>query len=273
MLKHRIITAAILIPIVVTSIFWPATSGFVLLFSLITVFGAWEWSTLCHASKQVRILYTASISFILASLFYLNTKEIYLVTLVVGCIYWLLAVFLVCFYQQQRNYLPKSTSLLLIVGVLLLIPMWSSAMLLKLFHADGAVLLMFLMLLVWSADTAAYFVGKKWGKHKLAPRVSPGKTWEGTVAGVLAGIVLSFCYVIVSNGELNNKVGFIMLSTLAVILSVFGDLMESLVKREADIKDSGNILPGHGGIMDRIDSLTAAGPIYVLGLFYFGVSL
>ncbi len=120
------------------------------------------------------------------------------------------------------------------------------------------------------ADTAAYFAGKKWGKRKLANHVSPGKTWEGTIAGLVVSIVIAIAYVIVSNKNLCDGLIFIALSLLTVIGSVFGDLMESIVKREAGQKDSGHILPGHGGVMDRIDSLTAASPIFVFGLVLAG---
>ena len=160
----------------------------------------------------------------------------------------------------------------MLVGMLLLIPMWSSLAMLKSFPVNGVSLLMFLLLLIWGTDTAAYFIGKNWGKHRLASRVSPGKTWEGTIAGIVAGIVITIIYVIVSNKTISYEWAFIVLSILTVIVSVFGDLMESLVKREAGQKDSGAILPGHGGVMDRIDSLTAASPIFVFGVIYLGIA-
>ena len=266
MLKNRIITAAILIPIVIAFIFLAETIWFSALFAVFVAIGAWEWAGLCKASDKMKTLYTILIILILFGIYWLNNSYLYNNIVLGGSLYWLFAVVLVVAYQKQRNLLPRSPAQLMIIGLLLLIPMWSGLTILKSYSENGAALIMLLMLLIWGADTAAYFAGKKWGKRKLANRVSPGKTWEGTVAGIASSVVIAGCYVIVSHKNLDDSLMFIGLSVLTVIGSVFGDLMESLVKREAGQKDSGNILPGHGGVMDRIDSLTAASPIFVFGL-------
>jgi phosphatidate cytidylyltransferase len=208
---------------------------------------------------------------ILAIIYWLDNIALYHSVIVCGVIYWLIAIILVVMYQRQTITLSKSVPILLTIGLLLLIPMWASLTILKGFSANGAALLMFLMLLIWGADTGAYFIGKKWGKRRLASRVSPGKTWEGSCGGIVAGIVITLAYVIVSNQLLSIGLAFIGLSIMTVFISIFGDLMESLVKREANIKDSGSILPGHGGVLDRIDSLTAAGPVFVSGIVYLGI--
>ena len=271
MLKHRIITAAILVPLVIAVIFLLDTKWFSMLLAMFVGIGAWEWAALCKLNNKLKYLYSFFTLLILLGLYLLDSRSIYTSVILAGALYWFVAIFLILLYQSQRNLLPKSSLVLLPVGLLLLIPMWSSLTVLKSFPVYGASLLMFLMLLIWGADTAAYFFGKKWGKRRLASRVSPGKTWEGTLAGIVTGIVIALGYVIVSNDKLTHGFMFIGLSFVTVLISVFGDLMESLVKREANIKDSGSILPGHGGVMDRIDSLTAAGPIFVLGLIYIGV--
>jgi phosphatidate cytidylyltransferase len=272
MLKHRIITAAILIPIVIAVIFLLDARWFSMLLAVFVAIGAWEWAALSKLSEKPRYLYSFFSVLILAGIYWVDNSFLYSSIIFCGVIYWFIAIILILFYQNQRNLLPKSSPVLLLIGLLLLIPMWSSLTVLKSFSANGASLLMFLMLLIWGADSAAYFVGKKWGKRRLASRVSPGKTWEGTIAGIFAGIVITLCYVIVSNDKLSHVLAFIGLSIVTVSLSVFGDLMESLAKREADIKDSGSILPGHGGVMDRIDSLTAASPIFVFGVIYLGIA-
>jgi phosphatidate cytidylyltransferase len=271
MLKNRIITAAILIPIVIVFIFWAETIWFSAVFAVFVAIGAWEWAGLCKANDTIKILYVISIILTLSGIYWLNNSLLYNAIVLCGAIYWLFAVLLVVAYQKQCNLLPRSTPQLMLIGLLLLIPMWSGLTILKSFSENGAALIMLLMLLIWGADTAAYFAGKKWGKRKLAYRVSPGKTWEGTIAGVAASVIITACYVIVSNKNLDDSLLFVGLSILTVIGSVFGDLMESLVKREAGQKDSGNILPGHGGVMDRIDSLTAASPIFVFGLVSLGL--
>lgn len=271
MLKTRIITAAILIPIVIAFIFLANTIWFSASFAVFVAIGAWEWAGLCKASDKIKILYVIFIILILSGIYWINNSLLYNSIALCGVIYWLFAVVLVVAYQKQRNLLPRSSTLLMIIGLLLLIPMWSGLIILKSFFENGAELIMLLMLLIWGADTAAYFAGKKWGKRKLANHVSPGKTWEGTLAGIASSVVIAGCYVIVSHKNLDNSLMFIGLSILTVIGSVFGDLMESLVKREAGQKDSGSILPGHGGVMDRIDSLTAASPIFVVGLVSLGL--
>jgi phosphatidate cytidylyltransferase len=273
MLKQRIITAALLIPLVVAVIFLSETVWFSLLFAVFVGIGAWEWAGLCKLSKRFQYCYSLVSVLLLAGLYWANNSSLYNNVILSGVVYWLFAVILVFLYQNGRNLLPKSSLLLLVVGLLLLIPMWTSLTVLKSFPDNGDTLIMFLMLLIWGADTAAYFAGKRWGKRRLASRVSPGKTWEGSIAGLIAGIVIASAYVIVSNQNLNLGLAFVGLSIVTVSISIIGDLMESMVKREADIKDSGSILPGHGGVMDRIDSLTAAAPVYVFGIVHLGIAI
>lgn len=270
MLKARIATAAVLIPIVITLIFFADVIWFSAFLALTVVIGAWEWAGLSKLNNKLKYAYLIISLLILFLIYWFDNDFIYKSAVLIGALYWLIAVVLVIFYQKQRNLLPRNSSPLMLVGLLLLVPMWSGLVILKSNTETGSVLIMLLMLLIWGADTAAYFAGKKWGKRKLANHVSPGKTWEGTIAGLLASIVIAIAYVIVSNKNLDDSLIFIGLSLLTVIGSVFGDLMESIVKREAGKKDSGHILPGHGGVMDRIDSLTAASPIFVCGLVLAG---
>lgn len=220
--------------------------------------------------NKIKYVYVIISLFILLAVYYLDNPFLYKCIILSGALYWLIGIAFVIFYQKQRNLLPQNATILMFVGLLLLVPMWSSLVILKSNTETGPVLIMLLMLLIWGADTAAYFVGKKWGKRKLANYVSPGKTWEGTIAGILASIVIATCYIVVLHGSFDESLLFIVLSVLTVIGSIFGDLMESMVKREARQKDSGTILPGHGGIMDRIDSLTAAAPIFVCSLMLTG---
>ncbi len=271
MLKQRIITAAILIPIVIAVIFLLETVWFSAMFAMFVAIGAWEWAGLCKLSDKYRYLYSIFTLLILSALYMADESRLYNSIILGGVIFWLVAVVLIISYQQQRNLLSKSPLVLLIVGLLLLVPMWASLTILKSIPENGATLIMFLMLLIWGADTAAYFSGKKWGKRRLASQVSPGKTWEGSLGGIVAGIVIGVAYAIVSNKILDNGIALVGLAIMTVAISIIGDLMESMVKREAGIKDSGSILPGHGGVMDRIDSLTAAGPVFVFGIVHLGI--
>jgi len=147
---------------------------------------------------------------------------------------------------------------------MLLVPMWVA---LTSLHANyGSVYFLLLMLLIWGADTGAYFVGRAIGKHKLAPKVSPGKSIEGAIGGILFAIVIMVIFLQIQEIAISDYAGYLMLAVVISSVSVLGDLYESLFKRTSGIKDSGNILPGHGGILDRIDSLTAAAPFFLLGL-------
>ena len=146
--------------------------------------------------------------------------------------------------------------------------MWAGLILLKVFIAGGAALLLYLLLMVWAADTAAYFAGKSWGRRPLASRISPAKTQEGALAGLIAAIVIGLGYVIVTDRAWGEAWVFVLLSLITATVSIFGDLMESLLKRAAQVKDSGTLLPGHGGLLDRIDSLAAASPVFVFAVSY-----
>ena len=136
----------------------------------------------------------------------------------------------------------------------------------------GLFLLLYAFVLVWAADSGAYFAGRAFGKHKLAPKVSPGKTWEGVVGGLCTAAILAFIFMYFFEATLlgqRSVSGFVLLSVATVAISVLGDLTESMFKRESGIKDSSQLIPGHGGVLDRIDSLTAAVPFFAY--FYFFV--
>ena len=149
--------------------------------------------------------------------------------------------------------------------MLVLIPAWLALVRL---HAQGPALMLFLLLLVVAADIGAYFAGRHFGRNKLAPRVSPGKTWEGVMGGVVGAAVVALVGVSIFHV---SAAPFIGLSLVTVLASVVGDLTESLFKRHAGVKDSGSLLPGHGGVLDRVDSVTAAAPIFLVGLERLGL--
>ena len=159
---------------------------------------------------------------------------------------------------------------MMVLGLIILVPTWCSLVYLKSL-ANGSAFIIYLLFLIWAADSGAYFIGRKWGKRKLASHVSPGKTWEGTIAGIISGLFVTMAFILFTENIVNNEILFILISILVIVMSVIGDLMESIVKRNANIKDSGHLLPGHGGILDRIDSLTAAAPVFTFGLIVTGM--
>ena len=266
MLKYRIITAVILIPLVLAAIFLLDTFWFCLILVGIMGLGALEWGTICGMNKLESGFYSLFTVSVISLLYFLDNRQINYSIILIASLLWIGALVAVISYQYQKNVISNSPIVLMIIGECLLIPTWTSLYILKTLPNGGSHLLILLMCLIWGADSGAYFIGRKWGKKRLASRVSPGKTWEGTGAGVISGLLITVFYVIVSNDYFINQWVFIAVSFFTVLMSVVGDLMESMVKRIASIKDSGSILPGHGGIMDRIDSLTAAGPVFTLGI-------
>lgn len=267
MLKLRVITALILAPLVLLAIFsvpHPVTAA---VLGVLVVLGAWEWSAFPGFKRpSVRLLYTLAIAGSLSVLWWVGvaSRELdFLLPLAV--LWWVLALLWICFRPGQVNAVAAA-----IAGALVLLPSWLALVRL---HAhgpqpSGPQLLTFLLLLVVAADVGAYFAGRSFGRHKLAPRVSPGKTWEGVAGGLAGAALLTLAGALWFSLPL---VPFVLLGVAVAVVSVIGDLTESLFKRHAGVKDSGNLLPGHGGILDRVDSLTAAAPFFLLGMQLLGL--
>lgn len=187
-----------------------------------------------------------------------------------ACIGWLLALFCVCVYPRKKSW--NKRMVLAFVGVWLLLPAWMGLLLLKNVAPHGELVLLVIVSVV-CADSGAYFIGKRFGKKKLAVQVSPGKTWAGFWGGLLASALLAFCVSAYLQLSVAAALGFIVTMMLVAAASVLGDLFESMLKRERGIKDSSHLLPGHGGVLDRIDGWMAAIPFFTLMLLELQVSL
>lgn len=261
MLKHRILTALILIPLFILLLFKLPPIGFCLFTGVIVAWGALEWSFFMGIGKFPQcLIYPVIVVFLLITLVQLPLLPI----LYAAVAWWLVALILVIRYPKWSTAWSKSKLLRGVMGVLVLIPCWSALNFLRNVPA-GPFILLFLFVLIWGADISAYFVGKKWGKHKLAPHVSPGKTWQGLAGALVSAVVISAAVLIALKLPSGAWLPVFILTIVTVLFSVLGDLVESMLKRNAGLKDSGHLLPGHGGILDRIDSLTAAAPIFVMG--------
>ena len=177
--------------------------------------------------------------------------------------FWLLALFWVVRFPQAAGW--SSPWQRALIGIVVLLPSWMSLVSLQK-HPNGDLLLLMLLLLVWGADIGAYFAGKTWGRTKLAPHVSPGKTRAGLWGGLTSCALISAVFVVYLELDLANGVYLLLLAMVAGVASVLGDLFESMLKRYRGIKDSSHLLPGHGGVLDRIDSITSAAPVFVLGI-------
>lgn len=272
MLLQRVITALILAPLVISAVWWLPTDQLALLVGLAVVIGAREWARLSgitHLGGQ--LLYSLMVLLLLVAVrLYLPAGWIPWV-IGLSALWWLAALIRLSRYRGGLE-MPGFSMLRALEGFAVLMPAWLSLLEIHRIPEQGPLLVLFLMILIWSADVGAYFAGHRWGKRKLAPQVSPGKTREG-VYGAMAGALL--CGLFLAwwlQGPIAQVPLILLLCLVTMLMSVVGDLFESLLKRRQGLKDSGTLLPGHGGMLDRIDSLTAAAPIFLFGLLLFGVA-
>lgn len=262
MLRQRFITAVIALFLLGIILFLvPAVVGRTVIAALLLA-GAWEWGGfLFQENSGRRLIYVAFIGVLIAALF-LNIQNEYLVDQIFkgALIWWLVALIWMFFYPTP---IPKIV--IWVAGVFVLVPAWAA---LDYLYMQSPKLLLFALLIVWVADMGAYFVGKGFGRVKLAPRISPGKSWEGVLGGLTAVTLLAA----IGSRFFETDVSVLVPFCVAVsMLSVVGDLTVSMFKRNAGIKDSGSLFPGHGGVLDRIDSVTAGAPLFALALSWIGL--
>ncbi len=264
MLKQRIITALILLPIALCGFFLLEGTGFALFIGLVVTLGAWEWARLAGFTAQsARVGYAAIVALMLFFMHLLPGLAPWVLGAAV--LWWAVATYLVLTYPGSAAHW-SSAACKLVIGLLILLPAWQGLVQIK--QAPlGNWLIMAVMVLVWGADIGAYFSGRKFGKRKLAPHVSPGKSWEGVYGGLALSLVLTAIVGVVRDWNFGQILIGLLGAAIIVFISVVGDLTESMFKRQSGVKDSSNLLPGHGGVLDRIDSLTAAIPIFAVLLW------
>ncbi|OOF85870.1 phosphatidate cytidylyltransferase [Rodentibacter ratti] len=287
MLKERVLSAIVLIALVLCALFLFTPFYFALGLGFVATLGIWEWTQFARFKQLlIRLCIAAFLgTFIFLWIFtennYLDAGRVfenYLPFILLNSVvWWGIALLLVITYPNSAKYWGKNKPIHLLFAFATLIPFIAAVLRLRLEHytqdpRHGLFLLLYVFVLVWAADSGAYFAGRAFGKHKLAPKVSPGKTWEGVFGGLITAVILACVFIYFSRETLlGNRAmtGFVILSVATVAISILGDLTESMFKRESGIKDSSQLIPGHGGILDRIDSLTAAVPFFTY--FYFFV--
>lgn len=298
MLKQRIITALVLLPLAIVLLFYPSLQTFSLI--LIPIFGllAWEWSGLLETKNVIVksgfvVATLAVISFFFYQLFNIgffaseqqivsiglfdtgsgtvSSKELSgypFKSLMVAALIWIVALVMVLLYPKGTRLWTRGAALRMLFGFVILPAAWLAVVVIRSYDYQaepnyGGFMLLLMFLIIWGADVGAYFAGKTFGKHKLAPIVSPNKTWEGFFGGMVVSLLVAYGYG--SYIGLPLDIGYFMVFVLILVLvSVVGDLFVSMLKRKAGVKDTSNILPGHGGLLDRLDSTLSVAPFFVV---------
>jgi phosphatidate cytidylyltransferase len=284
MLIKRIITASVLASLIALAVFKLPMEYFSLVIGLVTLLAAWEWSNLAGVTSLVkRVLFllvlilpmlgihfwTQILELIAQALDWPDVRDYsgILEWLVIPpVLFWILVMILIRNTPTGVLNLKLKTRYKVLIGWFVLLSAWMFLSRLRAFY--GTEMTMYFLILIWVADISAYFSGKKWGSTKLAPEISPGKTVAGMYGALIAGLVCAVVLSLIYGFNLMIASDFMLLSVLTVLISIYGDLFVSVVKRQRGVKDSGSLLPGHGGVLDRIDSMIAAIPFFY-GCIYF----
>lgn len=265
--RQRVVTALTLAPVVIAAVLLLPTPWLAALSAVAMLAGLWEWTQLAGIDARLaRALYLLGNGLLMASLIWAAGPNLFTLQIVslIGALWWLLGLMWLWRFEFASLDTPRNRSLKLFAGSLCVVPAWCALNWLHFSSPLGARWALFVLLIVWVADSGAYFAGMRFGKNKLAPRISPGKSWEGVGGGVIGTLLLAVAASPMLGLSWSNLPALVFLTVLTTGISVVGDLFESLMKRHSGIKDSGSVIPGHGGILDRLDSLFAALPVFVI---------
>lgn len=288
MTRTRVLAALVMAPAAIAAILWLSTPWLALLAAVVFLAGLWEWFRLAEVDDTLaRLVLLAANLLLMVLLVWAGRTEngaslvLLQVSVVIGVAWWLLALLWLRRSHFASDHDTHARAFKLAAATLAIIPAWSA---LALIHsgspdpsripgvAQGPVWLLTALMAVWAADSGAYFAGRAFGRTKLSPTISPNKTVEGLAGGLLAGVAVAVAMTWLTLPEQRHAYALVaVLAVVTVLFSVVGDLYESLLKRHAGVKDSGDLIPGHGGILDRLDAVLAALPVFALGKYLLGL--
>ena len=282
MTKTRVLAALVMAPAVIAAVLLLPTKWLMLFSALLCLGALWEWLKLVDIEDTLArsILLACNLALMVALVWGSRSARtsalpLFELTAVIGVVWWLLSLLWMLHYDFASAADGKARMAKLLAGTAAVVPAWCSLALLHAEQPHGPAWLLLVLVLVWAADSGAYFVGRRFGGRwfggrKLAPRISPNKSLEGLLGGVALAAVVAVAGALLLGAPTIKLAEVIAVAMVTVLFSVAGDLFESLLKRHAGVKDSGTLIPGHGGILDRVDSLLAALPVFAVGKAWFG---
>ena len=282
MTKTRLLAALIMAPIAILSVLFMPTPILAALSALLFLAALWEWLKLAEVDDTLArtILLVLNLALMVALVWASRSTAggsfaLLQLVVVLGVVWWLLAMLWLKHYDFASDHDSHARVFKLAAGTLAVVPAWCALGLIHASQPNGHRWLLLALFLVWSADTGAYFAGRKFGGklfggRKLAPRISPNKTIEGLCGGLLLALVVAMVGAPLAGATVDQLPAVALVALASVGFSVVGDLFESLLKRHINVKDSGTLIPGHGGVLDRVDSVLAALPVFALGKVWLG---
>lgn len=268
MLKSRLLTAFLMGPLILWAIYAMPENYFASFAFVLVSLASWEWAAFAGWTKPIQrgIFFVVNV-FLFAVILFIQNTDVNLVIILISLLWWLICIPLLLSFPFKENSLFHQQAVKTLVGVILLLATLVSMTLIRSNPNYGSGFALYLILIVWFADSGAYFAGRSLGKTKLIPKVSPGKTWEGVAGAIVVTLIVSIISLDLLGIPSSQSIPFVFVTFITVIYSIAGDLSESMFKRMANLKDSGSLIPGHGGILDRIDSLMSAFPVFFAGLW------
>ena len=267
-MKQRIITALILTPIAIAFILLSSTPIFAGVLLLVWVATMWEWTRLIGVQNvTLRVLNILVMATLMVGLWLVRGQTIWWMCIAIGALWWLVALRWMRSFSFAASPTPRNRLIKMVAGMFVLVPAWTALVAIHSLPTHGPYWTLYALFLVWAADTFAYVSGSRFGRNKLAPRISPGKTWEGVYGALIGSSLIAFIGAWWLGQRDVTLILLIGLGLFCVVWSIIGDLFESLMKRQANVKDSGALFPGHGGLLDRLDGVVAAMPMFAAGKF------